>query len=120
MAKKAAKSSKAARKPAGAKKRKGARKRTSVAFAPAASFAAATAKKVDFKCSNPSCIVGITIGASDITFVGEGAAMLPPGTHTMFYRVQGNGAYRLTVTNATLSAPISSTAPDAGVRMLTV
>jgi hypothetical protein len=82
--------------------------------------AAADMAPVTFTCSNPGCIVGITVGTINIVFVGTGGAHLPVGASLMFWRVQGSGALAITATGGSLSSPISSTAPDAGMRTLTV
>jgi hypothetical protein len=88
---------------------------------PTTRAAAAATKPVVFNCSNPNCIVGITSGTLNIVFVGTGGATMPTGSFPIFWRVQGTGAFTVTVqSGGTLSSPIASTAPDAGVRTLTV
>jgi hypothetical protein len=81
-----------------------------------AAFAAQ--QSVTFTCSNPACQANITIGG--VSFPAGTPISLDPGKHIVFYSVSGGGAYDLTATGGTLSAPISSQAPDTGVRTLTV
>jgi len=115
------------RKPAKGKKKSKARRmaaRPVAAMAAGAvsisAFVAATLKRVDFRCSCPDCIVGITAAHVDLVFIGSGGDNFPVGSYNLFYRVQGDGAFTITVTGATLSAPIDGTAPEAGVRVITV
>ena len=80
-------------------------------------------KRLTFTCSCGDCVVGITAATVDFAFTGSGSDMFPAGTYALFYRVKRAGpptGYTITVSGATLSAPIAGTTPDAGVRMTTV
>jgi hypothetical protein len=83
--------------------------------------AGGTFRPVIFKCTNAGCLVGVTAGTLNIVFSGTGGASMPVGSYPIFWRVQGSGAFMLTVEEGgTLSSPVESTAPDAGTRTLTV
>lgn len=83
------------------------------AVAPEAS-AAGEKKAVTFTCSNLQCLVGITVGSTNVVFAGTGGSLFSTGAFIAHWRVKGSGAFKITATGATLS-PISSTAPDAGL-----
>lgn len=80
---------------------------------------AADKKAVTFSCSNPQCLVGITVGSINIVFTGTGGSLFPAGSFVAHWRVKGSGAFTITSAGATLSA-VASTAPDAGLASLLV
>jgi hypothetical protein len=90
----------------------------SVAALTSLEVAFAAQKEVTFTCTNPACQANITIGG--VSFPAGTPISLDPGKHNVFFSVSGSGAYKLTVSGGTLSAPIDSHAPDTGVRALTV
>jgi hypothetical protein len=85
-------------------------------------FAEAAMAPVTFTCSSPNCVVGLTAAHASAVLRGTQpeTILLPMGTFSLFYRVQGAGAFAVAVAGGQLSAPIAGAAPDGGVRVIQV
>jgi hypothetical protein len=100
------------------------RRHEALVAAAATRLATATApeqlRPVTFSTGSNDHFVGITAGLISGSAPNAVSLLLPVGSYTIHWRVTGSGTFTLTAQGATLEAPITSVAPDAGPIGLTV
>lgn len=77
-------------------------------------------RPVTFSTDSSNHFVGITAGLISGSGPSTVSLMLPVGSYTIHWRVTGSGSFELKAQGATLAAPITSVAPDAGPIGITV